>query len=164
MTFTLPAATETSFEQCPIGLYVFKLKSMERGIEGNPQYGGGERVKWIFEIERVIDANENDPSADNPDPKPIEAWVGEEFWAFTSLNMGKKATMRAWSEALLGRSIADGEALNAGELIGKRAKATVGRNENERQKIMSLVQIKGRAAPKPAPAPVEEDADDDELF
>lgn len=156
MTFALPKATDQGFEQCPEGLWVLKLKSMERGIQGDPQYGGGERVKWIFEIERVIDANENEPTRDNPNPKPIDDWIGEEFWGFTSLSMAKKATMRAWAEALLGREIGEGDELNASELIGKRAKATVGRTDTGRQKITSMMPIKQKPKPQPEPEDDEE--------
>lgn len=159
MSFTLPAATDATYEQCPIGLYVFKLKHLERGIQGDPRFGEGERVKWVFDIERVIDANENEPTRDNPDPRSIEDWVGEEFWGFTSLSMGKKATMRGWAEALLGRTLEEKEQLNAGELIGKRAKATVGRSDTGRQKIMSLVPLKTKGKPAPQPEPEDDEGD-----
>ncbi|HQX61840.1 MAG TPA: hypothetical protein PK593_00125 [Thermomicrobiales bacterium] len=155
MSFTLPAATEGTFEQCPQGLYVFKLKAMEDGIEGREEYGGGERVKWVFEIARVIDANENEPTRDVPNPKTIEDWVGEEFWAFTSKSMNSKATMRAWAEALLGREIAEGESLSASDLLGKAAKATVGRGQTGRQKITSMMPLKKK------PKPVDDEADDE---
>jgi len=165
MVFTLPAASDTTFEQAPVGLYVFKLKELERGIQGDPQYGDKERVKWIFEVVRVIDVNENAPSREIPNPKMSEDWVGEEFWGFTSLSMGKKSTMRLWATALLGRDIDEGEQLNAGELIGKRAKATIGRSDTQRAKITALVPyVTKGTAPKAAPvaAPVDE-GDDEEL-
>lgn len=160
MSFALPTATEGTFEDCPQGLWVFRLKAMEDGIQGREEYGGGERVKWIFEITRVIDAEENEPTRDVPDPKPIEDWIGEEFWAFSSKSMNRKATMRAWAEALLGREIADGEALNASHLIGKSAKVTVGRGQTGRQKITSMMPIKKSKA---APPPPDDDEPDDEL-
>lgn len=154
-TFALPAATDAAFEQCPVGLFVMRLKELERGIEGSPEYGGGERVKWVFAIERVIDANENPPTRDNPDPRAIEDWIGEDIWGFTSLSMGRKAKMRAWSEALLNREIAEGEALIASDLIGKRGKVTIGRSDTDRAKITSIIayQPTRAAEGKPAPAP-----------
>lgn len=162
MTFTLPKASDqVGYEQCPVGLYVFRVKEMQDGIEGSAEYGGGERVKWVFTVERVIDANDPEPTADNPDPKSVEDWVGEEVWGFTSLSMNKKATMRSWAEALLGREIPEGEALMASDLIGKRAKATVGRGQTGRQKITSLVPYKPKQ--RQAPADVEPE-DEGPLF
>lgn len=160
MSFTLPAATDTTFEQCPEGLWIFRLASMEDGIIGNPEYGDKPRVKWVFEIERVIDANENEPTRDIPNPKPIEDWIGEEFWGWSSKTMAKGATMRAWAEALLGREIPEGEQLKASDLIGKRGKATVGRGKTGRQKITSLLPAKSK--PKAAPEP-EPETDEDEF-
>ena len=160
MSFTLPTATEGTFEECPQGLWVFRLKAMEDGIEGREEFGGGERVKWIFEIVRVIDANENEPTRDIPEPKPVDDWIGEEFWAFTSKSMARRATMRAWAEALLGREITERDNLSASHLIGRSAKATVGRGQTGRQKITSLMPIKRASKPQPVD---DLDEKDDEL-
>jgi hypothetical protein len=162
MSFALPTVTDSGFEQCPQGLYVLRLKEMEDGIEGREEFGSGERVKWVFEITRVIDAEPNESSRDNPDPKSIEEWVGEEFWAFTSKSLNVKATMKAWAEALLGREItpADAGKLQSSDLLGKSAKATVGRGQTGRQKITSLMPIKTKTKPKPVD---DLDEADDEL-
>ncbi len=160
MSFALPTVTDSGFEQCPQGLYVLRLKEMEDGIEGREEFGSGERVKWVFEITRVIDAEPNESSRDNPDPKSIEEWVGEEFWAFTAKSMNAKATMKAWAEALLGRELTKQDNLNASDLLGKSAKATVGRGQTGRQKITSLMPIKTKTKPKPVD---DLDEADDEL-
>lgn len=157
MSFTLPKATDQTFEDCPVGLWLFKLKLMEDGIEGSPEYGGGERVKWVFVAEKAISVEEPDATRDNPDPKSVDDWIGEEVWGFTSKSMAKKATMRAWAEALLGREIADTDTLNASDLLGKRAKATVGRGMTGRQKITAMMPYK----PKARAAVVEDDEEDD---
>lgn len=162
MSFTLPTVSDATFEQCPQGLWVFRLKGMEDGIEGREEFGGRERVKWIFEIVRAIDAEENEPTSENPHPRSIDDWVGDEFWGFTSKpeRLTPRATMRAWAEALLGREITERDTLRASDLIGKSAKATVGRGQTGRQKITSLMPIKRAAKPQPVD---DLDEKDDEL-
>lgn len=154
----MPRATDQTFEECPIGLWLFKLKDMEPGIQGNPEYGDKERVKWVFIAEKALDVDDPEPTRDNPSPKSAAEWIGEEVWGFTSLSMATKAVMRQWSEALLGREVGPDEDVKASDLIGKRAKATVGRGQTGRQKITSLMPYK----PKAKPARVEDDDDETE--
>ena len=155
--FQIPAVSDTAeFPLVPEGLYMFKLKAMEaaglgRSFDDKPPK---ERVKWIFEIESVISADEE-----------AEDFVGEEFWAWTTLSMNKRATMYEWAVALLGREIAEGENINASDLLGKRGRATIVHyeklNGETGHKIDSMLKtVNKKKAGKPAPPPV--DADDDE--
>lgn len=141
MAFTLPKATNTEFSAIPVGLYVVRLKAMEEQEPQASQFSDEPKasVKWIFTIEQVIDANDEDEA---------EAKVGEEVWVFSSITMGKKAKMRAFAEALLGRAIDEKESITDEMLIGKRAKASIiphtKTDGSETTKIGSLVPYKQR--------------------
>lgn len=157
--FQIPAVSDAAeFPLVPEGLYMFKLKSMEsaglgRSFDDKPPK---ERIKWVFEIESVISADEE-----------AEDFVGEEFWAWTTLSMNKRATMYEWAVALLGREIAEGENINASDLIGKRGRATIVHYDklsgDTGHKIDSMLKPVGKKKPA-KPAPVEtEDEDFDEF-
>lgn len=163
MSFALPVATSGEFELTPAGLYVFELRELETGIAGNPEFGGGERVKWIFDIVQVISGDEDS-----------EDFVGKDFWAWTSFTMGRKSNMRAWAEALIGREIVDGEEVTSDMLIGQRMRANVGHYKKQSgdtgAKIVSaLPQRKAKAKKSAVPPPTdpqgfEDEGDDGEDF
>jgi hypothetical protein len=118
MTMTkLPKATNTDFVQTPAGVYRMKLKDMEEREQ--PSYDDPTvtetRVQWTFEIEDVVSGDDK-----------CEDFIGQEFWAWTSKTMGRKAKMREWAEALVGRPIDDDEELDPSQdLLGRRVVATV---------------------------------------
>lgn len=111
----LPAVTETDFTVTPEGIYIMSLKDFEDGIEGNPQFGGGERCRWVFQIEQVVSSLDED----------AEDQVGEEFWAWTSKNMSKRANMYKYICALMGRTLEAGENANTDDLMGRKVKVQV---------------------------------------
>lgn len=160
MSFTLPTANDTEFQLVPPGLYVFRLKEMEGGIPGNPEFGDKPRVRWVFTIEDVIDADDDE----------ADEFIGQEFWAFTSETMGKKATMRAWVEALIGRTVTEDDEITSDDLIGQRARCTVSHyekmNGSQGHKITSM--LRHKANKKRRRKPVEDDLDlepdDDDEF
>lgn len=117
MSFALPKVNNAEFTGIPVGFYVARLKAMEKQEARPSQFHDEpqETVKWVFTIEQVIDSNDDD----------AENKVGEELWGFTSISMGRKAKMRHWAEALLGRELEEDDALAADDLIGKRAKVMV---------------------------------------
>lgn len=151
-TFDIPTASSGGeFKLVPPGLYVMSVKAMER-IEPKPdqpsQFEGkvdGPRVKWVFSIDRIIDVDDED----------ADALVGEEFWAWTSLSMNIKSTMRTWSSALLGRPIEDGERVTPDMLMDKAAKVTVisytKLNGNEGRKVGSMTPMRTAKAGQAAP-------------
>lgn len=141
MTFSLPKANNVEFTLVPPGLYVMRLKEMQGGIPGNPDFADKDgnvknRVRWVFTIEDVIDAVDED----------ADEFIGEEFWAFTSETMGRKATMRAWVEALLGREVEEDDDLTNDDLVGKTARCTVihyqKMNGDTGHKISSMLKAK----------------------
>ena len=167
MSFALPKPTNQDFRPTPPGLFLMKLKDMERA-EGRDFTTGEptERMRWIFTIERVIDC----------DDEEADSLVGEEFWAWTSITMGRKAHMRAYVEALLGRPVEPEEEITSDDLLGRRLKATVAaytkQNGEPGTKISGVVPVKA-VAPKPAAADISPggartspaaDEDGDELF
>lgn len=115
MSFALPKVSNSTGASIPEGLYGVTLKEMQKEHVEDGPYGPQDRVKWIFTVNEVIDANDDE----------AEQKVGEELWAFTSLSMGKKAKMRAFAEALLGRALDEDEEIGTADLIGRRAKANV---------------------------------------
>ncbi len=137
-SFTLPQATDQTGP--PAGIYVFKLKGIERGIQGAAEYGGGERCKWIFGIEQAIAPD---------DPDEVEGYIGEEFWSFTSYphKLGPKTKMRQYVEALLGRPLDEGEEPDGDDLIDRKVKVTLAPNDNKRNVIVSIMPHKGKRAP-----------------
>lgn len=141
--FALPTVTNQS--GTPAGTYVVRLTDMQP--ETHDQYG--DQVKWVFTIKQVIDCDAVDP----------DEWLGKEIWRFTSVSMGTKAKMRAFAEGILGRALDEGEQLDADELIGKTAKATVvpyARQDGAKgTKLDVLTAYKPKAA-KPARAEAEE--------
>lgn len=156
---SIPAATDgESFEILPEGLYEFRLVGMENmgpGQAFDNEREPKDRIKWVFEIESVISGDDE-----------AEERVGEQVWFFTSLSMHRKATMRAWCEGLLGREIAEGEAVDASDIIGKRGRANIVHYKKLTgdigHKIASL--LKPVSNKKRKPAPVVEDTDEDESF
>lgn len=156
--FALPTVSEAAeFPLVPEGFYVFRLKAMEnaglgKSFDDKPPK---ERVKWIFTIEEVISADDE-----------AEDFVGEEFWAWTTLSMNTRATMYGWAVALLGREIEEGEEIDSAHLIGKRARANIEHykklNEDTGHRIASLIKMtKAKKASKPTPV-VEDDEDEDD--
>ena len=115
MSFTLPKASNSSGAAIPVGLYLVTLKHMEMEHREDGPYGPQDRVKWIFTIDEVLDADDDD-ALDK---------VGEELWSFTNSSMHVKATMRGYVEALLGRAVDEDEEVSTADLLGKRAKASV---------------------------------------
>jgi hypothetical protein len=162
VSFTIPEVNN-KVAGAPEGLYVMELKDLvqeDAASMPNPKYkNSGPRIRWIFTIKRVIDSN--DPEAHDQ--------VGEEFWAWSSLAMGRKATMRKWSEALLNRQLSEGEQITPTHLLGKRCKATVSLYMKETgeqgTKITSMLPFvpQARATAQPPPAPTPAAAADDEL-
>lgn len=152
MSFALPKPSNQDFRLTPPGLYLMKLKSMEEtdGVDFTTQQPT-KRMRWIFSIERVIDSNE---------PEEAEELVGEEFWAWTSITMGRKATMRAYVEALLGRPVEPDEEITTDDLLGKRLKATVAHYQKQNgetgSKISGVVPYKAKTVARAAAAEDEE--------
>lgn len=122
----------TSF---PVGLYQVRLKDLIEETIQNPRFGDGNRIRWVFLIEDVIDSDD-----DKADEK-----VGEELWAWTSYSMARKATARKYAEALNGEPIADDVEFDIEQLKGKRAKANIVPREDdpERTTLGALTPHKG---------------------
>lgn len=148
MTFTLPKVSNKAGASIPEGTYIVTLKAMEKEFQQDGPYGPQDRVKWIFTINEVVDA----------DDEESEGKVGEELWAFTSLKMGPKATMRKFTEALLGRTLDEDEEIGVDDLLGRRARAFViphtKQDNTKTTKLDRLSAIKKRRAA----------SDEDELF
>lgn len=155
----IPAATDgEAFEILPEGLYMFKLAGMENmgpGQAFDNEREPKDRIKWVFQIESVISGDDD-----------AEERVGEEVWFFTSLSMHRKATMRAWCEGLLGREIAEGEAVDTSDLIGKKGRANIVHYKkltgDTGHKIASI--LKATTKKKAAPVVEEPEEEDEELF
>ena len=136
--FKLAKATAGGGASFPVGLYVVKLKDIVPEVIENPKFGDGNRLRWIFSLEQVIDAD--DDSA--------EESIGQELWAWTSHSMARRATARAFAGALLGRAIEDDEEIDTDDLIGKRAKASIipRKDDPERTALGTLTPHKGKGA------------------
>lgn len=152
----LPTVTESEFKVTPEGVYIMSLKDFEDGIEGNPQFGGGERCRWIFTIDRVVSAL---------DEEVAEEQVGEEFWSWTSKNMSTRSNMYRYICALIGRQLTAGDIIDTDDLIGKQVKVQVVEYEKADgttgTKIGGMQPFKA-AGRKKAPV-IEEELEDDEL-
>lgn len=156
MAITLPEANSGEFTLIPEATYLMKLKDMQPAEqdESSPYYDPTKpRVRWVFEIVQVLDG---EPDDDGNDP---EDFVGTEFHGYTSLNMHKRATMRAWAQGLLGREVEDGEQIDSTDLIGKTGRCNVvhyeKQNGNDGHKIESIRPFRGNG--RKAPRKVEEE-------
>lgn len=151
MSFTIPPATNNAGTAIPVGLYTVRLKALEHSYQEEGPFGPGDRVKWIFTVEQVIDSDDED----------AESKVGEELWAYTSLSMGRKAKMRGYVEALMGRTLEDGEGIAPEDLIDRRAKASVVPHERQdgtmTTKVGSLLPARKAAPVGAAKGPAETD-------
>lgn len=121
MPFTLPPVNNSATMIAP-GYYLLTLKEMVEEPPRNPgamnRFGQeeGPRCRWVFLIDRCLE----------PEPtEEQEAAIGQEFWAWSSISMGRKAKMREYAQALLGRELDDGEQVADHELISKRVKTTI---------------------------------------
>lgn len=172
VSIAIPEASSGEFALVPEATYLMTLKDMQPAEqdESSPYYDPDKpRVRWIFVVKQVLDG---EPLLDKngdvvADP---EDFVGTEFHGYTSLNMHKRATMRAWVQGLLGREIVDGEKVESSDLIGKSGRCNVVHYEkqsgNTGHKIESIRPYRRGSQPKPAPVVEEpaEDEDDETLF
>lgn len=150
MSLVFGTATNTSAVITPPGLYLVRLANVE---ETESTFNPGEmQLKWIFKIERVIDSSEDE----------AEDAVGSELWGFSSKGGSLRHKARIWGEAIRGKPYDEGEPMDASELIGKLAKASVvphtKQDGSETTKIGALTVHKTRKA-----QPVEPE-DDEEPF
>lgn len=156
---TLPVAASGEFKLVPEATYAMKLVDMQEAEqnENSPFYDPNRpRVKWVFQIVSVLDG---DPDPTYGDP---EDFIGEEFFGYTSLNMGKRATMRAWAQGLLGREIEDGEQITSEDLIGKIGRCHVEHYEKQNGATGHKISaIKPYRKAKAKPEPVFEEDDED---
>lgn len=155
----LPVAASGEFKLVPEATYAMKLIDMQEAEqnENSPYYDPDRpRVKWVFQIVSVLDGEE-DPTYGDP-----QDFVGEEFYGFTSLNMGRRATMRAWAQGLLGREIEDGEQITSADLIGKVGRCYVEHYEKQNGSTgHKITAIKPYRKAKAKPAPVEDDFEEE---
>lgn len=99
-----PATDRAEFELVEPGKYIATCTA----IEDAPDKGFGPGVKWVF---KLVDPATNQ-TVRNSNGFDLE------FWQFTSTKMGPKARARPIIEALLGRTLENGEIPNSNKLIG----------------------------------------------
>lgn len=135
--------TDKLGESVPEGLYLVRVVGVglyEPPPDAPPsQYGDNPRAQWKFLIEQVISADTPRPTKENPDPKSPEEFINYELRDYSSLTMGPKSKARDWSVALFDRELEEGETIDPDKLIGCRARATIGRSETGRHKIVKLM-------------------------
>jgi hypothetical protein len=126
-TFTLPAATNASGNPWPAGIYQVTLLNMEDDDKPS-KFGDGPRVKVTFQVDKVVRLTPRKTPQENTEAKDkAKAALADNVTlvAWCNKTMAKRATLRAWVEALLGREIANSEIVNPLEAVGKRAEAVM---------------------------------------
>lgn len=159
------AIEATTGSMPPFGLYI--MECTEVGDPEPPQntdFGDTDQVKFTFKILKVIDS----------DDEEAEDFVGQDTYGWANFTFGPKAKLRNWSAALIGREIEDGESVKPSQLIGQRARVTVGPTQTGKRKIATLMPFttkskNGKTKTTNLPPPTDpegfEDADDeDEAF
>ncbi len=152
------AATSGEGPRLEPGQYVLTVTSIEPAEGGNQAFGPS--VKWTFAVADVA----------TPDDLKADDNGGDyEFWAFTSIKMSPQARARQWTEALVGRQLADGEKIDPSSLIGKRMQALVIHEEGDNGMVRAKVSremppkpfgaVPAAPAPKAAPAAANGTAD-----
>lgn len=129
-----------------VTLELLRIEDMEPG-----QYGA--RCRWVFEV------SDDDGVIAWPDGEPYD------WWQMTGTSMAIKSTARAWSEALLGRTLEEGETGKAIQdaIIGRKATAVVAPNAGGFPHIVAMTPIKKRVARQRVRA-VEADDETDSPF
>lgn len=158
MSFTFPAATDTAGMPWPAGIYEVTLLAIDPDDRPS-RFGDTPRAKWRFQVDKVTRlAPVADPVKRQETRAKAQKALNDqlELLAWCNVSMNKKATMRGWVEALLGRQIAVGEVANPRDVIGRRAEATLetytGDDNTEKVKLTSLAPL------------VAEDADNEQPF
>jgi hypothetical protein len=157
MPFNNPSVGGSGYE-VETGKYYVKVIRLEDVPEG--QYGP--QVKWIFELASLDGVVLTD-----------ERGFNVEFWAWTSpkISTGGKKPSKAytWGEALLpGVDLLALSGQDFGTMVvGKKALALVGPNDNQKTTILNMSPLPSQPKPKAAPktaTPPEEPPDDAELI
>lgn len=149
MAFVFPAASDSAGMPWPAGIYEVTLISIEPDDRPS-RFGDTPRAKWIFQVDKVIRLA---PVVDAVQRQETRAKAQKalndhlELLAWCNVSMNKKATMRGWVEALLGRALPAGEVANPRDVIGKRAEATLenytGEDGSEKVKLAGLAPLVG---------------------
>lgn len=143
----LPAASNSSGSPWPPGIYQVTLQDIEED-DRISQFGEGPRVKVTFTVDKVVRLTPRATPAENAESKTKAKQAltdSSTLVAWCNLTMNKRATLRGWIEALLGREIGNGEIVNPNEAIGKSAEATVeaytGQDGTEKVKLTTLTPL-----------------------
>jgi hypothetical protein len=129
----------TDNEAVEPGIYVGTLKSV---TEGTGKFG--DYYDWEFTV---------------PGPDGQTAYVDRR----TSAKFGPQTIARSYVNALLGRQVMKGEAIDLDALIGKTARLKVVTNENGFSTIEAIAPAQGGAAPA-APAAASSAPTDDQIL
>jgi hypothetical protein len=143
----LPAASNTGGMPWPAGIYTLTFLNIEED-DRPPMFGTTPRCKLTFQVDKVIrltpqktadlnnQARQMAQAALN-DALPMVAWC--------NLTMARNSTLRNWIEAMLGRTIGDGEVVNPAEAAGRQAEGTVewyeGADKTQKLKLATLTPI-----------------------
>ncbi len=155
---TLPPARKGGV---PMGLYVMQLTDIFDAGQSQFADNNGvfnQQAKWVCTIVEVIDTEADDP----------DELIGTTYTKYTNQNMAKKANMRKFTEAFLGRDLDENEQADIDEIIGSYAKVHLAEKQGDKgiEVHVTMTPSKGpkRAAKKPKAAPVvdEEDIEDDD--
>lgn len=147
MTFTLPAATNASGNPWPAGIYVVTLLNMEDDDRPS-RFGDTPRVKVTFSVDKVVRLTPAKSPDENTKARQQakEALANAEtLVAWCNKTMAKRATLRGWIEALLGREIGNNEVVNPLEAVGKQAEALLetytGEDGADKVKLATLTPV-----------------------
>jgi hypothetical protein len=124
-TFTLPPATDASGNPWPAGIYQVTLLNMEDDDRPS-RFGDTPRVKVTFHVDKVIRLTPCKTPEETAKARATAKTAladSATLIAWCNKTMAKRATLRGWIEALLGREIANSEVVNPLEAVGKVAEA-----------------------------------------
>lgn len=151
------ATDKAQFELQPVGEYVWTLWDL---LAETGQYG--EQVKWVWLISPVSDPDTYILRSDGQQEK--------EIWQFSKPSIAKGSRARAWTEALMGRELKNGEEPDDSDLIRRRMIALLVHKPNKndpsirREAISEEIPARAFRATQPtAAAPVSAQATDGEI-
>lgn len=153
---TLPPARKGG---TPMGLYIMQLDDLldagtSQFADNNGVYN--EQAKWVCTIVEVIDSEADDE----------DALIGTKWIKYTNQNMGKKANMRKFTEAFLGRELDENEEADVDELVGSYAKVHLAEKQGDKgtEVHVTMTPSKGpKRAAKPAKKRAVDPEDDDDF-
>jgi hypothetical protein len=142
-SFQFPAATNAQGNPWPAGIYQVTLADIVDDDQISKFNPDQQRVKVTFRVDKVVRLMPSSPEARTAAKAALTE--NADLIAWCNKTMSKRATLRGWIEALLGRELGVSEVVSPADALGKSAEALLeayqGQDGTERVKLTTLTPI-----------------------